>query len=148
KNGAVIYLRDIATISNGLAPATTYSRLSIGDKPSAQAITLTIHKQSSADITGTADAVKAELTSLQSTTLKGLDVFVSPSTDQGAQVSKQLGDLAKTGLETVMLVILALLLTIGWRESLVAALAIPLSFLIAFIGLYITGNSLNFISLF
>ncbi|MDR3571537.1 MAG: efflux RND transporter permease subunit [Candidatus Pacebacteria bacterium] len=148
QNGAVIYLRDIATISNGLAPASTYSRLSLNGKPSAQAVTLTIHKQSTAQIQSTDDAVKAEITKLQETTLNGLTVFVSPSTDQGAQVSKQLGELTKTGMETVLLVIIALLLTIGWRESLVAALAIPLSFLIAFIGLYTTGNTLNFISLF
>ena len=77
-----------------------------------------------------------------------MSVLISPSTDQGVQVNKQLGDLTKTGFETVLLVIAALLVTIGWRESLVAALAIPLSFLIAFIGLYFTGNSLNFISLF
>src|SRR6202012_3594612 len=94
-NGAVIYLSDIATISDGLAPATTYSRLSLNGKPSMQAITLTIYKQSSASIQGTANAVKAELTTLeaQGQPLQGLDVFVPPSTDQGTQISKQLGDL-------------------------------------------------------
>lgn len=148
KNGAPVYVRDIATISDGLAPPTTYSRLSLGGSPSNQAMTLLVYKQSGASIQGVSDAVKQELTSLQGSTLKGVSVFVSPSTDQGVQVGKQLGSLTETGFETVALVILALLLTIGWRESLVAALAIPLSFLIAFIGLYLTGNTLNFISLF
>ena len=148
QNGAIIYVRNIATVSNGLAPATTYSRLSLNGRPSSQAITLTIFKQSSASITDVSSAVKAKLTQLGKTDLAHLTVFISPTTDQGAQVAKQLGDLTKTGFETVLLVILALLLTIGWRESLVAALAIPLSFLISFIGLYLTGNTLNFISLF
>jgi multidrug efflux pump subunit AcrB len=148
KDNVPIYLRDVATISDGLAPATTYSRLSLGGKPSNQAITLIIYKQSSASVVGVADAAKAEITSLQKTTLAGLDVFISPSTDQGVEVNKQLGSLTETGFETVALVILVLLVTIGWRESLVAALAIPLSFLISFIGLYLTGNTLNFISLF
>lgn len=148
KAGVPIYLRDIATISDGLASATSYSRLSLGGKPSNQAITLIISRQSGASVQGVANAAKAKVVSLEKTTLSGLNVFISPSTDQGVEVSKQLGDLSKTGLQTVMLVIIALLFTIGWRESLVAALAIPLSFLIAFIGLYLTGNSLNFISLF
>ncbi|HUO56001.1 MAG TPA: efflux RND transporter permease subunit [Candidatus Paceibacterota bacterium] len=148
KNGNPIYLRDIATISNGLAPATTYSRLSLGGKPSEQAIALTIYKQSGASITGVAQAVNDEIKKLQGTSLSGLNVFIAPSTDQSVQISEQLGSLTTTGVETVILVIIALLLTIGWRESLVAALAIPLSFLIAFIGLYLTGNTLNFISLF
>ena len=148
KNGTPIYVRDIATVSDGLASATTYSRLSLGGAPSDQAITLVVYKQSGASIQGVADAVKQEIASLQKTTLAGMNTYVSPSTDQGAEITKQLGDLTKTGFETVLLVIAALLLTIGWRESLVAALAIPLSFLISFIGLYLTGNTLNFISLF
>jgi multidrug efflux pump subunit AcrB len=148
KNGAPIYLRDIAMISDGLAPATTYSRVSVGGKPSTNAITLQVHKQSSARIIETANAVKAELASLSTTDLKGLTVLIPDQTDMGKQVAKQLGDLTKTGFETVALVVLILLLTIGWRESIVAALSIPLSFLIAFIGLEFTGNTLNFISFF
>jgi multidrug efflux pump subunit AcrB len=148
KGGVPIYLHDIATVSDGLAPASTYSRLSLDGKPSQNAITLQVFRQSGASIQGVAAASGDELRSLQSTTLKGLNVFISPATDQSVQITKQLGSLSETGLETVALVIIALLLTIGWRESIVAALAIPLSFLIAFIGLYGTGNTLNFISLF
>lgn len=148
KNGVPVYVRDIATISNNLAPATTYSRVSLQGKPSKQAITLLVYKQSGASIQGVSGAVKKEITLLQKTSLAGLDVFIPPSTDQGIEVGKQLGDLTQTGLITVLFVIIVLFFTIGWRESLVAALAIPLSFLIAFIGLYVTGNTLNFISLF
>ncbi len=148
KDGVPIYLRDIATISDGLATASTYSRLSLAGKPSNSAITLLIYKQSGGDIQEISDAAKQELKTLEGTTLAGLDVYVSPSTDQGVQIGQQLGNLTKTGFETVLLVIAVLLVTIGWRESLVAALAIPLSFLISFIGLYLTGNTLNFISLF
>jgi multidrug efflux pump subunit AcrB len=148
KNKVPIYLRDIATISDGLASPSTYSRLSVGGKPSQQAITLQIFRQSGANIQKVAQASRAMITDLQKTTLRGLNVYISPSTDQGVQVGKQLGDLTKTGFQTVALVILVLLITIGWRESLVAALAIPLSFLISFIGMYFTGNTLNFISLF
>lgn len=148
KNGVPVYVRDIAVVSDGLAPARTYSRLSLEGKPSNTGITLLIHKQSGASVQGVATAAREKVYELQKTSLAGLDVFVSPSTDQGVQVTKQLKDLSETGLETVALVMIVLLLTIGWRESLVAGLAIPLSFLIAFIGLYFTGNTLNFISLF
>ncbi len=148
KNGVPIYVRDIAVVSDGLAPAKTYSRLSLGGKPSNQAMTLMVYKQSGASVQGVANAAKKKVEALKGTSLKGLDVFISPSTDQGVQVSKQLGDLAETGLETVALVLIVLFITIGWRESVVAGLAIPMSFLIAFIGLYLTGNTLNFISLF
>ncbi len=147
-NGVPVYLRDIADIQDGLAPATTYSRVSINGEPSTDGITLLIYKQSSAGIQATAQRVSQRLDELKGSLLHDLDVFVPPSTDQGVQITHQLGDLTETGLITVALVILVLLLTIGWRESVVAGLSIPLSFLIAFIGLYATGNTLNFISLF
>jgi multidrug efflux pump subunit AcrB len=148
KNGVPIYLRDIAVISNGLKVPTSYSRISVGNKPSNQAITLVVYKQSGGDISNVANAVKAKVTELQKTTLKNTTVLIAPSTDQSVQISKQLKDLTTTGFETVALVIVVLLLTIGWRESFVAALSIPLSFVIAFVALYFTGNSLNFISFF
>jgi len=148
KDGATIYLRDIALIANGLAPSTSYSRASVAGQPANQAITLLVYEQTGADVTDVTTAVKAELKSLQSTSLSGLTVLVPPSTDQGVQVSEQLGQLVGTGLITVILIIAILFLTIGWRESIVAALSIPLSFLIAFIALYLSGNTLNLISLF
>src|SRR6185436_13991537 len=64
------------------------------------------------------------------------------------EVKTSLTDLTKVGLETITLVMITLLLTIGWREAIVAAVSIPLSFLIAFIGLLQSGNTLNFVSLF
>lgn len=148
KGGATIYLRDIALISNGLAPSSTYSRASIGGKPANQAMTLLVYKQTGGDVTTITDAVKTKLDSLKDTSLAGLTVLIPPSTDQGVQVSEQLGELVRTGSETIFLILAILFLTIGWRESIVAALSIPLSFLLAFIGLYLTGNTLNLISLF
>jgi multidrug efflux pump subunit AcrB len=78
--------------------------------------------------------------------LAGAQVVVT--LDAGELVQKDLGNLTTTGLETVALVMLMLFLTIGWRESLVAGLSIPLSFVIAFTGLYLSGNTINFMSLF
>jgi HAE1 family hydrophobic/amphiphilic exporter-1 len=45
-------------------------------------------------------------------------------------------------------VVLLLVVAIGWREGLLAGLAIPLSFLFGFIGLLFSGNTINFLSLF
>ena len=148
KNGVTVYLRDIALVSNGLAPSSSYSRASIAGKPANQAMTLLVYKQTGGDVTQVTEAVKVKLDSLKSTSLAGLTVLVPPSTDQGVQVSEQLGELVRTGSETIVLILAILFLTIGWRESIVAALSIPLSFLLAFIGLYLTGNTLNLISLF
>ena len=144
--GQVIYLRDIADVSDGVQKATSYSRIAIAGEPSRQAMTLSIIKARGADITDVTRAIKDRLEELQSGMLDGSDVIVS--FDAGEEVQKNLLELTETGMITVILVMITLLLTIGWRESLVAGLSIPLSFLMAFIGLLYSGNTLNVVSLF
>ncbi len=145
-NGVPVYIRDVAFIADGLAIPKTFSRASVGGEPASNALTLNIYKKSGGDVTKLTEEVRAKLEELKKTTLEGASVVVS--FDRGELVSKDLRELTRVGLETVILVMLMLFLTIGWRESLVAGLSIPLSFVVAFIGLYISGNTINFISLF
>ncbi len=146
QNGVPVYLSDVAFIADGLEMPRAYSRVSIASEPSSQAITLYAYKKSGGDVTQIAKAVVDRIDELKKTKLVGANVVVS--FDRGALVTKDLRELTRVGLETVGLVILTLFLTIGWRESVVAALSIPLSFVIAFIGLYASGNTINFLSLF
>lgn len=146
QNGVPVYLSDVAFISDGLQIPKAYSRVSIGGEPSSQAITLYAYKKSGGDVTEIAKNVVDKIEDLKKTKLLGANVVIS--FDRGELVTKDLRELTRVGLETVGLVILMLILTIGWRESVVAALSIPLSFVIAFIGLYASGNTINFLSLF
>lgn len=144
--GRPVYLRDVADIVDGIERTKTISRASVDGAPAEAAITLSVHKRTGANIFTTSSAVTSKLETLKTANLAGITTQVS--IDLGAEVSKSLGELTRVGIETVILVILCLLLTIGWRESIVAGLSIPLSFVIAFIGLYISGNTINFVSLF
>ncbi len=146
--GQVVYLRDIADVSDGVNEATSYSRISLNGQPSRQAMTLSVLKVRGHDITSVTAAVEHRLAELQkpSGILEGSDVVVSY--DAAEEIQKNLSELTRVGLETVALIMLVLFATIGWRESLVAGLSIPLSFLIAFVGLLYTGNSFNIVSLF
>jgi multidrug efflux pump len=146
--GNPVYLRDIAVVRDSVEREASISRVSIGGEPAESAFTLSVYKRSGFDVTQMADSVHEKLDAMQAEggILESSQVLVV--FDQGEQVRKDLKDLIQAGFETVALVVLTLLLTIGWRESLVAALSIPLSFVIAFIGLYASGNTINFISLF
>lgn len=145
-NGTPVRLRDIATVVDGMTFPTSFSRASVEGAPSTQAITLSIYKKSGGDVTKITQDVRDQIEELKGSLLSGAEVVVS--FDRGELVAKDLKELTRVGLETVILVMLMLFLTIGWRESIVAALSIPLSFVIAFIGLYTSGNTINFISLF
>ncbi|MDB5187637.1 MAG: acriflavin resistance protein [Candidatus Kaiserbacteria bacterium] len=145
-NGQVIYLRDIATVSDGVQRSTSYTRVSVENAPSQQALTLAIYKVRGYDVTKATVDVRAKLTELQKTILLGSSYLIT--NDAGDKVQTDLTELTKTGLETIALVMLALFATIGWREAIIAGLSIPLSFLIAFIGILYSGNTINFVSLF
>ena len=144
--GAPLRVSDVADVVDGLQDPTTYSRVSVTGAPSQPALTLSIYKSSGGNVATVGNAVKQEITNLQKTTLSGTKVVIT--SDAANLVSTDLNELTRAGAETVVLVIIILLLTLGWREALVAALSIPFSFLIAFIGLDVSGNTINFISLF
>lgn len=146
QSGANIYIRDIADIVDGLQRPTSISRASSEGQPSQSSLTLSVYKSSGGNIVATADAVKEKLEELKSTVLANSQIVIS--LDLGEQVNHDLTELTRVGFETMLLVMLCLFLTIGWRESVVAGASIPLSFLIAFIGLDASGNTINFVSLF
>lgn len=145
-DGSFVFLRDIAFVADGLTKQSSLSRISVEGEPSGQAATLILFKQRGADITAVTGTVKDTLDELGETLLKDSDVAIS--FDAGDNITTDLINLSSSGGQTVALVLLTLLIALGWREAVVAALAIPLSFLVAFIGLYISGNTINFISLF
>lgn len=145
-SGVILYLRDIASVSDGVAEATTLTRLSVDGAPSEQALTLNVFKSRGADVTSVASDVREKLAEMQQGLLAGSELVIA--FDSGDLVEKDLGSLTETGVITVILVVGVLLLTIGWREALIAGLSVPLSFILSFIGLFYSGNTINFVSLF
>ena len=148
EGGEPIYVRDIATVIDGFDEPRTLSRFSLDGAPSQPSLSFNIFKRSGGDITEITSAVRKRIEELQQPgeLLDGLGVLIV--FDTGEFLIRDLRDLSRTGLQTVALVMLVLFVAVGWRESLVAGSAVPLSFLIAFIGLLASGNTLNFVSLF
>lgn len=148
RGGSPVYVRDVATVTDGLSNTNTLSRLSIGGEPSKQSLSVDIYKQRGGDITAIAKAVNARVMELQEPGELLSNSSVKTTFDSGRDIEKDLLRLSSSGLQTVILVVILLIFAIGWREGLVAGSAIPLSFVIGFIGLYISGNTINFVSLF
>ncbi|MEZ4200115.1 MAG: efflux RND transporter permease subunit [Candidatus Paceibacterota bacterium] len=146
--GQPVFIRDIARVEDGLAPSRSLSRVSVDGIPSKHAVSMDVYKQSGGDITEITEAVNKRLAELQGKGDLLDEVTVQVIYDSGDQIKKDLMRLSSSGLQTVTLVVLLLIVAIGWREGLLAGSAIPLSFLFGFIGLYFSGNTINFLSLF
>jgi multidrug efflux pump len=145
QNGATLRLSDVAYVTDGIEKPSTMSRVSVDGSLPLQAATLSVYKQRGADITQISRDVSTILEARNGGTA-GTSVVVT--FDAGENIITDLSQLVRTGLQTILLVLIVLFVALGWREALIASLSIPLSFLTALMVMDLTGNTLNFISLF
>lgn len=141
-----IRVRDIADVIDGFEKTSTISRLALQGEEATFAMTLNVYKSAGGNILSVTESVKDRLVELEDSLLRGSDAIIVY--DAGEEVRKSISELTEAGVVTVTLVMLVLFITIGLREALVSALSIPFSFTIAFLGMWATGNTINFISLF
>jgi multidrug efflux pump subunit AcrB len=73
---------------------------------------------------------------------------VSVTYSRADDIQESLDTLTGSGKTTLILIALVMLLALGWRESLLAAMTIPLSLFIAITGLHAVGQTFNGVSLF
>lgn len=144
--GGKLTVGDVAQVVNGFEEPTTLSHLYSKGEEVTYALTLNIYKSKGGSILNVSDDIKQRLEELKSSTLKGSNVAVAY--DAAKEVRTNIHDLTNAGRDTVILVMIILFISIGFLESIVSALSIPFSFMIAFIGMWITGNTINFLSLF
>lgn len=141
-----ITVGDVATIIDGFEKKNSISRIKVNGSDTQFALSLNIYKSPGGSILDVSDRVKKRLSELENTLLEGSEAIVTY--DAADEVRTSISELSSSGLQTIALVFIVLLVAIGFKEALIAAVSIPLSFMIAFIGMYVTGNTINFISLF
>ena len=145
-DGAVIYLKDVATVSEGAIKKTVYSRLSAGGQTPQDNVTLQVVKKTGGNIVSTIDQGKTILNN----ELKKLPAGITYSTtvDTSQRINKDFNQLTHDFLLTIALVFSILFLIVGFKEALVAGLAVPLVFFATFGVMLFSGITLNFLSMF
>ncbi|MCT1549508.1 efflux RND transporter permease subunit [Brevibacterium casei] len=136
-----VKLSDVADVAIADAPIESISRTN--GKPS---LSLSVMKESDANTVDVSHAVSAKLPELAKT-LGDNTEFVS-AFDQAPFIEQSIDDLLKEGmlgLVFAVLVILVFLLSV--RATIITAISIPLSLLIALIGLWMGGETLNMLTL-
>lgn len=139
-NGQVIYLRDVASVKDGYADATSYSRLN-GEA----SIQVSITKQSDAN---TVDVVTAIISALDNIQAQNGNFHYEMTMEQASYIQEAIGSVAQNAVYGALLAVLVLLLFLGSiRSSLVIGIAMPVSIVTTFVGMYFSGMSLNVVSL-
>ena len=154
-----VYLRDVATIQDGPEePANYVLHGAAPQEPSAHqphslgaferaAVTLSLAKRPGANAIDVVEAVEAKIASLTGTVIPA-DVQVSVTRNYGATASEKSNELLLHMGIAVFGVAVLILFFLGWRESLVVLLAIPVTLGLTLLVFYLYGYTLNRITLF
>jgi multidrug efflux pump subunit AcrB len=154
--GRPIFLRDVAAVIDGPSEPVDYvlfgvgSSLADGPAPARQeeaAVTLSIAKRPGANAVTVVHAVEATVDRLRGVLLPA-DVSVTFTRDYGATASEKSNELLLHMGIAVFGVALLILFFLGWRESLVVLLAIPVTLGLTLLVFYLYGYTLNRITLF
>jgi hydrophobe/amphiphile efflux-1 (HAE1) family protein len=139
--GRPVFLRDIATVrdtTRDLSQIVT----SFGN-PAAQLI---ITKQSGANTVGINRQIRDMLPELMKTLPSDVDLLIRFDTSEF--IENSVNSLTQTIFFTLLAVAITILLFLGkWRSTLIIVIVIPVSLVTAFIYLFMTGNTLNVITL-
>ncbi|MFZ4117958.1 MAG: efflux RND transporter permease subunit [Rhodoluna sp.] len=139
--GRVLTIGDIATVTYEPAPIASISR--VDGKPS---LAISITKTQDGNTVSISKGIKPLEDELA--TKLGGDVTIKETFNQAPFVEKSISDLVKEGLLGLTFAILIILVFLrSWRSTLVTAISIPTSLLVAFIGLSGFGYSLNLFTL-
>lgn len=141
KNGKSIYLKDVAVI------ADTYREKELRERFLGRpGMRMFVMKQSGANSVKIAAEVEKEMALLQKDLPR--DVKFTTIFNTADDIKKSINNLSTTLLYALIAVIFVVLLFLGrWRATFIIVLTIPISLIVAFIYLYMTGNSINVISL-
>jgi multidrug efflux pump subunit AcrB len=149
-DGQPVYLRDVATIVDGPEEPANYVLYGTGGAGAADeqaAVTLSLAKRPGTNAVDVVNAVLAKVDSFKGTLIPA-DIGVAVTRNYGATASEKSNELLLHMGLAVFGVAVLILLFLGWRESLVVMLAIPVTLGLTLLVFYLYGYTLNRITLF
>jgi len=169
--GRPVYLRDVAKVLDGPQEADSYSRIgfstlflahnsqhpvagfdsqkispaaAVGSYP---AVTLALAKKRGTNAVEVADAILDRLEELKESVIPD-EVFVEVTRNYGKTAQGKVSDLLTSLFFAVTTVVVLLAFSLGRREALIVALAVPISFSLALFVNFLLGYTINRVTLF
>lgn len=147
KGGAPVYLRDVATVRNSLQDERLSMRFWVKGYPvPAATVVIAVNRQAGSNAVAVSRSIR-DLLPLISAELPG-SVRLTPIYDRARSIVNSVNDVQATLLIAFVLVVLVIFLFLGRAtDTLIPAVALPLSLLLTFIAMRMLGYSLDNLSL-
>jgi len=156
--GRPVYLGDVARVLDGPEEAEQITRIGFsrlhrerrglsGDREDYPAVTLALAKKKGTNAVWVARNALDRMKELEGTVIPD-GVHVEVTRNYGRTAQDKVNGLLASLAFAILTVVGLLALTLGWREALVVALAVPISFSLALFVNYLFGYTINRVTLF
>jgi multidrug efflux pump subunit AcrB len=159
-NGKPVYLRDIAEIKDGPEEPANYVFMGLGPEAEKkgispaysksgqyEAVTLTISKKKGANASIVAHEAIKKVEALKGTLIPS-GIEVTTTRNYGETAKEKSDELLEHLFIASFSVIILIALALGWRESIVVAVAVPVTLALTLLINYLYGYTLNRVTLF
>jgi len=159
--GSLVYLRDVAEVTDGAGEVDSYTRIGFGPSAEAKdvpasyadggdehcAVTIAVAKKQGTNAVWVARDVEKTLQELKETVLPD-DVEVLVTRNYGETANDKVNELVEGLVIAVIIVIGLVSFTLGWREGLIVAMAVPITFGLTLFVNMMLGYTINRVTLF
>ena len=167
-NGKPVYLRDVATVSDGPQEPDNYLFMGLGpafgkkqrlDGSLEQvkglahphslfnAVTISVAKKKGTNATLTAERLRDKIEAVRGKIIPG-GVHINVARNYGQTAEDKSDELLEHMLIATISVVILIALALGWRESIVVAVAVPVTLSLTLLINYLYGYTLNRVTLF
>ena len=141
-DGSALKLKDVATIELGSQSYDMKTKLN-----NSPAIPMGVFLQSGANAIETAKDIRKAMEGISQDFAEGIEYKIPYDITDFVEVS--INEVIKTFIEALILVVLIIYLFLqNWRATMIPILAVPVSIIGAFAGMYMLGFSINLLTLF
>jgi multidrug efflux pump subunit AcrB len=140
-SSGIVRLEDVADVELGFEAGSVSSRLN-----GAPAITLRVNKVPRGNSVGVIESVREEVDSIATVTPSQVEFTLS--NDSTVQIRDSISVLLNNALFGLGLLVVILFLFIGFRNAVMTALGVPITFAITFVVLELLGETFNSNTLF
>lgn len=156
-DSGVVYLKDVATVTDGAEDSDNYTSIyftennkdiapALKDK-NLSAVTVAFAKRKGSNAVDVADNIIQEIDRLREQFLPD-DIHLEVTRNYGKTTQTKVNSLLSSLLFAIISVVILLSISLGRKESLVVALAVPISFSLALFVNMLLGYSINRVTLF
>jgi CzcA family heavy metal efflux pump len=141
RDGKPIYLADVAEIRDTFKDRSSFARLD-----GIESVSIRVTKRAGEHLLRIAEEIKAIVADYQQRMPE--QVAITITSDSSKEVHTMVADLENNIVTGLLLVLIVIFASLGFRNAVLVALAIPFSMLLSFFILQLLGITLNFVVLF